>query len=27
VIIAGIECHRYHAGRELLQLVERTGAP
>jgi indolepyruvate decarboxylase len=27
VIIAGIECHRYHATRELLSLVERTGAP
>jgi indolepyruvate decarboxylase len=27
VIIAGIECHRYHATRELLALVERTGAP
>ncbi|HSP97593.1 MAG TPA: thiamine pyrophosphate-binding protein [Candidatus Dormibacteraeota bacterium] len=27
VVIAGIECHRYHATRELLQLVERTGAP
>ena len=27
VVIAGIECHRYHLGRELLQLVERTGAP
>lgn len=26
-IIAGIECHRYHANRELLALVERTGAP
>lgn len=27
VVIAGIECHRYHATRELLALVERTGAP
>ena len=27
LIIAGIECHRYHLGRELLALVERTGAP
>ena len=27
VIIAGIECHRYHATRDLLALVERTGAP
>ena len=27
VVIAGIECHRYHLNRELLQLVERSGAP
>ena len=27
VVIAGIECHRYHLTRELLNLVERTGAP
>ena len=27
VVIAGIECHRYQATRDLLQLVERTGAP
>jgi TPP-dependent 2-oxoacid decarboxylase len=27
VVIAGIECHRYHVNRELLRLVERSGAP
>ena len=27
VVIAGIECHRYHLNRELLQLVERSGIP
>lgn len=27
VVIAGIECHRYHLNRELLHLVERSGAP
>jgi indolepyruvate decarboxylase len=27
VVIAGIECHRYHLTRELLSLIERTGAP
>ena len=27
VVIAGIECHRYHLTRELLRLVERSGAP
>jgi indolepyruvate decarboxylase len=27
VIIAGIECHRYRLTRELLQLIERSGAP
>lgn len=27
VVIAGIECHRYHLNRELLKLVERSGAP
>ncbi len=27
VVIAGIECHRYHLTRELLHLVERSGAP
>jgi indolepyruvate decarboxylase len=27
VILAGIECHRFHLTRDLLRLVERTGAP
>ncbi len=27
VVIAGIECHRYHATRDLLALIERTGVP
>jgi TPP-dependent 2-oxoacid decarboxylase len=27
VVIAGIECHRFHLTRELLNLVERLGAP
>jgi indolepyruvate decarboxylase len=27
VVIAGIECHRYHLTRELLRLLDRTGAP
>src|ERR1051326_829964 len=27
VVIAGIECHRYHLTGELLRLRERTGAP
>jgi indolepyruvate decarboxylase len=27
MIIAGIECHRYRLTREVVRLVERTGAP
>lgn len=27
LVIAGIECHRYHLTRELLHVVEHSGAP
>jgi indolepyruvate decarboxylase len=27
VIIVGIECHRFHLTRDVLRLLERTGAP